>query len=116
MLAALICAPAVLSSCLLDTSCEAGQLRAFKELPKVDGVSVHLHVSPGVGCTDTVSVHDPDAFVAHYEQAMRDAGWKVEADEDQKGVYGTSRSGGVRVDRLEGHSVGIYALSPSEYG
>ena len=71
-----------------------------------------LHGSAGIGCTDTVTPSDPDAFLNHYEQAMRDAGWSVSTD--ASGVFGLGPSGGVRVDRLEGSDVGVYALSLDE--
>ncbi|CAN7340751.1 hypothetical protein [Knoellia sp. LjRoot47] len=73
-----------------------------------------LHGSTGIGCTDTVQADGPAAFVAHYEKAMADSGWTVARD--GSGVFGRSDVGGLRFDPLEGNSVGVYALSPDEYG
>ena len=64
-------------------------------------------------CTDTVKPPDPDAFVAHYEDAMRDAGWAIVSDGD--GFSGKGPAGRVRVDRLEGNDVGVYLLAPDDY-
>ncbi len=93
-------------------SCDPGIVKAFRALPVVGGVDVALHGSTGVGCTDTVAPSDPDAFLSHYEQAMRNAGWRVSTD--ATGVFGRGPSGGVRVDRLEGNEVGVYALALDE--
>lgn len=92
--------------------CDPGIVKAIRALPPVDGVEIELQGSPGIGCTDTVSVSDADAFVDHYAQAMREAGWSVSTDD--RGVFGKGPSGGLRVARLEGQQVGIYALSLDE--
>jgi hypothetical protein len=92
--------------------CDPAIVKAFRALPPVDGVEVELHGSPGIGCTDTVTVSDPDAFVDHYEQAMRGAGWSVTKDGED--VFGKGPSGGVLLDRLEAQRVGVYALSLDE--
>ena len=62
---------------------------------------------------DTVEPRDPVAFVAHYEEAMRDAGWTVLPNGD--GFSGKGPAGVVRFDRLEGNDVGVYLLSPEDY-
>src|SRR4051794_33096217 len=92
--------------------CDPDIVKAFRDLPPVEGVEVDLHGSPGIGCTDTVTPSDPKAFLDHYEQAMRDAGWSVTSD--GSGFFGTGPSGGVTVDPLEGNDVGVYALSLDE--
>lgn len=95
-----------------DTACDPGIVEAFRALPPVAGVEVALRPSTGIGCTDTVTVADPGAFVEHYARVMREAGWSVLADGD--GVLGSGPSGRVRVDRLEGRQVGVYAMSPDD--
>jgi hypothetical protein len=104
----------LLSGC--DTAstsdCDPGIVKAFRALPAVQGVEVDLHTSTEIGCTDTVTTSDQDAFVQHYKRAMLHAGWRVSTD--LSGVFGLGPSGGVRVDRLEGDSVGVYALSLDE--
>lgn len=92
--------------------CDPRIVKAFRALPPADGIDVDLHGSAGIGCTDTVGPTDAKAFMDHYERAMRDAGWKVTSD--GTGIYGTGPSGGVRLDRLEGNDVGVYALSLDE--
>ena len=107
-----------LGSCLVflavggNEKCDPEAVKAFRSLPAYPGVEVDLHVSPGIGCTDTVQPPDPDAFINHYEQEMRSAGWTVLSDD---GVFGNGPSGGVRFDRLEGTDVGVYVLAPEEY-
>jgi hypothetical protein len=93
-------------------NCDPRIVKAFRALPAAEGVTVDLHGSTGIGCTDTVTPSDPEAFVDHYEQAMRNAGWTVMID--GSGVYGRGPSGGLRLDRLEGNDVGVYALSLDE--
>lgn len=95
-----------------EATCDARIVEAFRALPPVEGVDVDLHGSPGIGCTDTVTPADPDAFMEHYERAMRKAGWEVVTD--SSGTFGRGASGGVRLDRLEGDDVGVYALSRDE--
>lgn len=98
-------------------TCDPVAVNAFESMPAYPGAEVELRVSPGIGCTDTVQPADPDAFIDHYEKAMRDAGWTVRSDDDAfgRGASGTGPSGGVRLDRLEGDDVGVYVLSPSGY-
>jgi hypothetical protein len=92
--------------------CDPRIVEGFRALPPADGIDVQLHGSAGIGCTDTVTPSDPDAFIGHYERAMRNAGWTVLMD--GSGIYGRGPSGGLRLDRLEGHDVGVYALSLEE--
>ena len=108
-----VLASGAVSGCMSSEKCDPKAVEAFQSLPPFHGVEVDLHGSSGIGCTDTVKPADADAFVAHYEEAMRNAGWNVLPDGD--GVFGKGPSGGVRIDRLEGNDVGVYALSPDEY-
>ena len=104
---------ASVSGCGSSEDCDPEAVTAFESLPPFEGVSVDLHGSPGIGCTDTVKPADPDAFVAHYRKAMRHAGWSVAADDS--GVFGKGPVAGVRIDFLEGDDVGVYLLSPDDY-
>jgi hypothetical protein len=108
-----VLASAVVSGCGATEECDPEAVEAFQRLPRFNGVEVDLHGSSGIGCTETVEPADPDAFVAHYEEAMRHAGWEVLPDGD--GVFGKDPSGGVRIDRLEGNAVGVYVLSPDDF-
>lgn len=106
-------ASGALSGCGSTENCDPRAVEEFELLPAFNGVDVNLHGSSGIGCTDTVEPADPDAFVAHYEEAMRHAGWDVVFDGD--GIFGKGPSGGVRIDPLEGHDVGVYVLSPDDF-
>jgi hypothetical protein len=109
---ALLVAGLLTSGCSLypAETCDPRIVEAFHALPALDGLEVDLQGSPGIGCTDTVTPADPEAFVDHYEGAMRDAGWAVDVDGDD-GVFGRGPSGGIGLDRLEGDDVGVYAVS-----
>jgi len=93
-------------------NCDPRIVEAFRALPPADGIEVDLHASAGIGCTDTVTPSDPEAFMDHYERAMRKAGWTVVVD--GSGSFSRGPAGGLRLDRLEGNDVGVYALSLDE--
>lgn len=94
-------------------ACEPGAVRAFDSLPPFPGVEVDLQGSPGIGCTDTVQPADPDAFIAHYEREMRNAGWTVVRDGD--GFFAAGPAGGVRIDRYEGNDVAVFLPSAADF-
>lgn len=108
-----VLAAVAVSGCGSTEECDPKAVEAFQHLPPFDGVKVSLHASSGIGCTDTVEPADPEAFVGHYEEAMTNAGWEVLSHGG--GVVGKGPSGGVRIDRLEGHDVGVYVLSPADF-
>jgi len=103
---------APLSGCSETPSCDPAAVRVFQSLPAAQGVDVEPQGSAEIGCTDTVQPSDPAAFVTHYAEAMRAAGWTVVIDGD--GVLGTHQGGAVRLDRLEGNDVGVYVMAPSD--
>ena len=103
---------AAIGAMTTNEKCDQTIVAAFRALPPVDGVNVDLHPSAGIGCTDTVTPSDPEAFIRHYEHAMRNDGWTV--TNDGPDIYGRSPAGGLRLDRLEGDNVGVYALSTDE--
>lgn len=103
-----------LAGCSGGEACDEDALSAFRGLDAPPGVSVDPQPSPGIGCTDTVTVDDPDAVVEHYRVAMNDLGWTVTRTE--RGVFGRTAGFGITVDRLEGNDVGVYLLGPDELG
>ena len=111
MVAALVLAAGA-GGCEATPSCDAAALAAFRALPPAPGVTVAPKGSPGIGCTDTVTVDDPAAVVAHYEAAMAAAGWTVVSDGG--GVLGRTGSSGLRIDPLEGRDLGFYVLGPED--
>ena len=86
--------------------CDPEAVNAFQSLPAYPGVEVDLQGSEGSGCTDTVQPADPDAFLTHYEQAMRDAGWQVIRTGDD--LLATGPTGDVQMDHYEGNDVVVF--------
>ena len=75
-----IIASTSLSGCSLLEQCEPEAVKEFRSLPPMPGVEFEVSTDHRMGgCFGTVPTPNGGAVLAHYEEAMRDAGWEVSA-------------------------------------